>query len=535
MINKIKEWLARAAVVLYTFWSDKAVPFFEKISDALKRMVIIGGDVYFTSKNPKKNGKTPRVFSLYFGLVGTILIGAFLAMAIFLGINAAAEYYITSFYMTDEKRQEREAEYISNLQSFVLENNITASDADKLQEWIEDNRYVFISVYDGEELLFSSLREPTNDPENPETPETPENPENPDDSGSDQVGGILSGPTKAELLEQVAKITDTKQIETTGEQVLLVKIYEYTEYLYRDVSTVVSFVLAMVILVVVIVEHFSRIIARIKRLQFDVNAVAEGRMDHEIVATGFDEITKLSYDIDNMRSAMLRNVEKEREALQMNTELITSMSHDIRTPLTVLMGYVDIMKSGLPPEELEEYILASEKTVQRLKSLSDDMFKYFRAFGRGGEDITMEEYDAPTLFLQLLSEHVLLLSESGYNVNYNIDELLSEKLIVKTDAPHLMRIVDNIFSNLYKYASIDREVSIIGKRVEDLAVFEFRNTATRNAGAESSKVGLKTCKRLSEYILNSFDYGEEDGIFTLTFSLKLYEEGTKISESFVIR
>jgi signal transduction histidine kinase len=291
----------------------------------------------------------------------------------------------------------------------------------------------------------------------------------------------------------------------------------------------------MVILVAIIVEHFSRIIARIKRLQFDVNAVAEGRMDHEIVATGYDEITKLSYDIDNMRSAMLRNVEKEREALQMNTELITSMSHDIRTPLTVLMGYVDIMKSGLPPEEMEEYILASEKTVQRLKSLSDDMFKYFRAFGRGGEDITMEEYDAPTLFEQLLSEHVLLLSESGYRVNYNIDELLSERLIVRTDAPHLMRIVDNIFSNPYKYASIDEEVSIIGRRVDDLAVFEFKNVATRNAGAESSKVGLKTCKRLSEYILNSFEYGEEDGIFTLTFSLKLYEEGTKISESFVIR
>lgn len=534
-------------MAIYTFFTERVSPFFEKIGAAFRRMVIIDGDVYITQKRTKRNGKTPRVFSLYFGLVGTILIGAFLAVAVFLGTKAAAEYYITTFYLSEEKREEREAEYVSNLQDFVLENNITASDADKLQEWIDDNNFVFISVYDGEELLFSSLREPTKDPEggetpeNPGNPENPENPESPDDSGNsdssggDQVGGILTGPTKEELLEQVAKITDTKQIVTNGEQVLLVKIYEFTEYLYRDIFTIICFVLAMVILVAIITEHFSRIIARIKRLQFDVNAVAEGRMDHEIVATGFDEITKLSYDIDDMRNAMLRNVEKEREALQMNTELITSMSHDIRTPLTVLMGYVDIMKSGLPPEEMEEYILASEKTVQRLKSLSDDMFKYFRAFGRGGEDITMEEYDAPTLFEQLLSEHVLLLSESGYRVSYNIDELLSERKIVRTDAPHLMRIVDNIFSNLYKYASIDEEVSIIGKRVDDLAVFEFKNTATRNAGAESSKVGLKTCKRLSEYILNSFEYGEEDGIFTLTFSLKLYEEGTKISESFVIR
>jgi signal transduction histidine kinase len=236
-----------------------------------------------------------------------------------------------------------------------------------------------------------------------------------------------------------------------------------------------------------------------------------------------------------MRSAMLDNIEKEREALQMNTELITSMSHDIRTPLTVLMGYMDIMKSDLPPEELHEYILASEKTVQRLKQLSDDMFKYFRAFGKGAEGITMEEYNASTLFEQLLAEHVFLLGESGYQVDYNIDELMDGKSIVKTDAPHMMRIMDNIFSNLYKYADIEKEVSVKGWREGDLAVFEFKNYVAENKGAESSKVGLKTCKRLSTYIMNDFDWGEEDGVFTLTLSLKLYDEETKIAESFYIR
>ena len=554
--------------MLSAFWNNIVVAAYHKVASFVKGLVVVGDDVYYTSKKPGKNGRGQRVFSLYFGLVGSVLIGLFISVLIFFGIRAVSDYYIENVYLSEENREAREKSNIANLQSFVLSHNITAADADKLQEWIDDNRYVFISVYDGEELLFSSIREPEevpeepidpDNPDNPDTPDNPDNPDNPDDpenpddpknpddsenknesnnnnnSGSGTIGGILTGPTKEELLEQVAKITATEKIYTNGEQVLLVKIFEYTEYFYRDIFTILSLILAMVVLIVIIVEHFGRIIARIKRLQFDVNIVAMGNIDHEIMATGADEITKLSYDIDNMRASMLKNVEKERRALQMNTELITSMSHDIRTPLTVLMGYVDIMKSGLPPEEMEEYILASEKTVNRLKQLSDDMFKYFRAFGRGGEDITMEEYDAETLFEQLLTEHVLLLSESGYNVNYNMDELMSDKMIVRTDAPHLMRIVDNIFSNLYKYASMSEEVSIIGKRVDDLAVFEFKNTVARNAGAESSKVGLKTCKRLSEYILNSFDYGEEDGVFTLTFSLKLYAEGTKIAESFTIR
>ncbi len=535
---------------------------------------MIGDDVYFTSKKPKN--KSPRVFSLYFGLVGAIIMGAFLSLLIYVATRAGAEYYISTLYMSEASQKARRDEYLISVSEFIMENGITAENISRLEEWTKENKYVFLSVYDGESLepIFSSIaddptdpnaptdsEDPENpgdptDPENPGEPTDPENPidpedpnapidpDNPEDGESGEedntgsgIGGIISRPTKDELLEQMAAITDHKIITVTkdGESYsLMVKIYEYGEYLYRDIFNVISYVLAMIVLAAVIVEHFGRIIARIKRLQYDVNEVAAGRLDHTIIATGFDEITKLSYDVDDMRLTMLDNIEKERNALEMNTELITSMSHDIRTPLTVLMGYVDIMKTDLSPEEMKEYVLASEKTVHRLKQLSDDMFKYFRAFGKGAEGITMEEYDATTLFDQLLSEHVLLLMEAGYKVEYNIDELMNDKKIVRTDAPHLMRIVDNIFSNLYKYADMESEVYITGKKVDDLAVFEFKNTVKINSGAESSKVGLKTCKRLSEYILNDFEWSEEDGIFTLTMSLKLYDEGTKISESFYI-
>jgi signal transduction histidine kinase len=509
--------------------------------EAVRGLVVIDGDVYFTSK--RRDG-SPRVFSLYFGLVGAILIGAFFSTLIFVAARAISDYYIDNVYMDAEHKTAREDELLSDLQDFINNRGITDQDAkEKLEEWISDNRYVFLSVYSDDDLLFSSVTEKPSD-DNEEKPgdgqndaegdegET-ENKEN--ESGNEGGGGgIFYRPAPEELLQHAASL-DLKTISDSEGQSLHVKIYDYSEYFQRDILSVLSFVISMIALAAVIVEHFDRIIARIKRLQYDVNEVAGGHLEHPIVATGVDEITKLSYDIDNMRSSMLKNIEKEREALQMNTELITSMSHDIRTPLTVLMGYMDIMKSNLPPEEMKEYILASEKTVQRLKQLSDDMFKYFRAFGKGAEGITMEEYDATTLFEQLLTEHVLLLAESGYKVNYNIYELMDGKSIVRTDAPHMMRIVDNIFSNIYKYAEIDEEVSIVGRREGNLAIFEFKNTVTKNKTAESSKVGLKTCKRLASYILNSFEWGEENGMFTLTLSLKLYEEGTKIAESFYIR
>lgn len=516
MINKLKGILSRIGNFFTTVWDNLIVEAFRRFASAIRGMVMIDGDVYFTSK--RKDG-SPRVFSLYFGLVGAIIIGAFFATLVFVVARATTDYYINSVYLDAEHKAAREEALLSNLQGFIDERGITGEDAEeKLEEWTSDNRYVFLQVYLDDDIIFSSITQ------NPPANEGEE-------SGDD---GVFSRPSSEDILKH-AEILDLKTISDSAGESLHVKIYDYSEYFQRDILNVLSFVVSMIVLGAVVVEHFGKIIARIKRLQYDVNEVFRGHLEHPIVATGFDELTRLSYDVENMRSAMLDNIEKEREALQMNTELITSMSHDIRTPLTVLMGYVDIMKSDLPPEELREYILASEKTVQRLKQLSDDMFKYFRAFGKGAEGITMEEYDAPTLFEQLLAEHVFLLGESGYQVNYNIDELLEGKSIVRTDAPHMMRVVDNIFSNLYKYADINKEVSIIGKREGDLAVFEFKNSVAENKGAESSKVGLKTCKRLASYIMNSFDWGEEDGIFTLTLSLKLYDEETKIAESFYIR
>ena len=518
MINKIKEVLSKIGAFFVLVWDNLIVESFRRVISALRGVVMINGDVYFTSK--RKDG-SPRVFSLYFGLVGAILIGAFFATLIFVSARAMSDYYINSVYLDASHREDREKRLLEDLQRFINDRGITADDAkESLQEWIKDNRYVFLSVYSDEDIIFSSVTEkpPVEDGE---------------EDGGGEGGGVFSKPDEEELLQHAASL-DLKTISDSAGESLHVKIYDYSEYLQRDILNILSFVVAMVVLGAIIVEHFGRIIARINRLQYDVREVAGGHLEHPIVATGFDELTKLSYDVDNMRSSMLKNIEKEREALQMNTELITSMSHDIRTPLTVLMGYVDIMKSDLSPEEMREYVLASEKTVQRLKQLSDDMFKYFRAFGKGAEGITMEEYDAATLFEQLLTEHVLLLGESGYEVFYDIDGLLGSSYIVRTDAPHMMRVVDNIFSNFYKYASSEHPIYIKGWREGDMAVFEFRNTVAENKSAESSKVGLKTCKRLSSYIMNSFDWGEEDGIFTLTLSLKLYEEGTKISESFYI-
>jgi signal transduction histidine kinase len=203
-----------------------------------------------------------------------------------------------------------------------------------------------------------------------------------------------------------------------------------------------------------------------------------------------------------------------------NAELVTSMSHDIRTPLTVLLGYLDIMKLHAPDEEMMSYINASEKTALRLKKLSDDMFSYFLLFGGGAAEVDMQEYDARTLVDQMLSEHVLLLNEQGYNVELDMAYMTNDGLVVRTDANLLKRIVENLMSNILKYADRERPITVSGRLEEEMLVVTVENFIPEVINnADSNKIGLKTCVKLAKLMDAQLTATEADGKFTVLLKI----------------
>jgi signal transduction histidine kinase len=238
-----------------------------------------------------------------------------------------------------------------------------------------------------------------------------------------------------------------------------------------------------------------------------------------------------------MRISMLASLEKEKEALNANAELITSMSHDIRTPLTVLLGYLDIMKTLNSDEKIKDYIQASEATALKLKELSDDMFRYFLVFGGSDIEVNIEAYDAKTLFEQMFSEHILLLSEKGYVVNVQIGSAVKDGLQVLTDAPKVMRVIDNLFSNIYKYADKEKRITVaVGVARGKLNVAIKNYVLEDQSKAESNGVGLKTCKKICESLGMTFDYGitgiKNTKLFTarLEFGIVRKDAEAKVNE-----
>ncbi len=477
----------------------------------------------------KKQKEKPTIGGKIKAGINSLRIRFFLILVISIGVGIGIYFivhfssyrYINNVYASVPNKESREKAYLEDLQEFVIRNDVSSEDMRKVSEWVKSHKYVYLLLSKDDEIFYTSDDADKKDDVDIDDPDDPDGGDKNKEDEKEPGGITIDYPTREELLADAAK-KDQHPIEF-ADGTMLASVTDFTEYLYYDVANIASIIVALLFVIIAITGYFHFVTNRIIRLGSDVNKVAEGDMNYKIKAKGNDEISKLSVNVDNMRTSMIENFKKEREALDSNTALITSMSHDIRTPLTVLLGYIDIIKTKTHgDEEMENYLSAAESTAMRLKKLSDDMFNYFLVFGGKEMEISIESYDAATLIGQMLSEHILLMKESGYEVDEKTDfaELIGHE--VSTDAQKLIRIFDNIFSNIYKYADKNSPVSISFEKIDNKIYLCFSNAVSKDKSrVESNGIGLKTCKKLGEYIGADFNAHESEGIFTVTVALNV--------------
>lgn len=437
--------------------------------------------------------KARMFFAIFLGSAAGVLAYICLRFIINAGIN--------NYYNVPEKKEARIEEYFTDLQTYIDKNEISSEDTAKITSWVKQKRHVYLFLYKDDELFYSGG---SYDPD------------------ADVTGGgvTVDYPTLEEMMEYADK--NGLRALTLSDGTLFASMTDFTEYLYYDIANLVSLIGAIGTLAFIVIIYFYDITRRLALLSSDVTVVSEVDMKHKIRSRGNDELATLSTNVENMRAGILENLEREREARDANTELITSMSHDIRTPLTVLIGYLDIMKMQTDDEAMQTYIRESQKTAIRLKDLSDDMFRYFLIYGNGDIKAEMVEYDAATLMTQMLTEHSLYLKENGYTLDVSSGARLPKDVFIRTDAPKLMRIIDNLYSNILKYADKSHPIRLIINEEKGTLSLTFVNRIDRGESyAESNGIGLKTSKRLAELLGAEFVYESDGDEFFAKLSLPL--------------
>jgi signal transduction histidine kinase len=277
--------------------------------------------------------------------------------------------------------------------------------------------------------------------------------------------------------------------------------------------TAVSVFVAFFVLAVIMIINFSGTVRRVNRLANNVKLVEEGNLDMPIILEGNDELSTLAEDVNSMRNAVVDTMSKERQAWEANAELITAMSHDIRTPLTVLLGYLDLMGLQDQNETNAEYIEACKENAMRLKRLSDDMFSYFLVFGKNDLHLDLNNsVDCATLE-HMLAEREVLLSELGFTVERSG---AMPRASVKLDIAYFSRVIDNIFTNLSKYADSSEPIYVDTNLGSGFLTISVKNRIkSKGERAESNGIGVKTCIKIMELLNGDFEVLNEDEYYTV--------------------
>jgi len=230
---------------------------------------------------------------------------------------------------------------------------------------------------------------------------------------------------------------------------------------------------------------------------------------------------------DGLDAAVEQSVKNER----MKTELITNVSHDIKTPLTSIINYVDLLKrENIPDEKIQGYIQILDEKAQRLKVLTEDVVEASKA-STGNITLEMTDMDFRELFHQVLGEFGEKFEEKELTLMLHEPE---EPVVIHADGRRLWRVLENVFTNTVKYSMpgtrVYAEVSVVNKRMlfslknvsaqplnisaDELTERFIRGDVSRNT--EGSGLGLSIAKSLTELQGGIFKLYLDGDLFKVT-------------------
>ncbi|RXZ82915.1 sensor histidine kinase [Paenibacillaceae bacterium] len=204
---------------------------------------------------------------------------------------------------------------------------------------------------------------------------------------------------------------------------------------------------------------FTRNIMRYMRtLAEGLLRIADGNFHHRVPLSRSDELGTIGKSINHMALQTQQHIERERQAEQSKLELITGLSHDIRTPLTSVVGYLNLIKSEAyqSADEQRQFIHSAYQKTMQLNGLIDDLFEYTRLIDQDVR-MTMKEVELRHLLGQIVYEFEPLAVEQGLRVS---KQWPAERITVLTDSEKLMRAIDNLLMNALKYSLRPGEIKV---------------------------------------------------------------------------
>ena len=246
----------------------------------------------------------------------------------------------------------------------------------------------------------------------------------------------------------------------------------------------ISFMLVGDVIVV-----YWRLIRRYRQMQLrhvieELHYIADGHFDHRIPFVVKTDLQKVIDSINALVDSTVASMEEERQIEQSKDDLITNVSHDIRTPLTSIIGYLGLLKSSELNEDQTKYIqIAYDKALQ-MKALAEDLFEYTTLRSSTNNKLVLAPLHVNSMLEQVAAGFELEAEKK--NIAFNV-VTRPRDLVIDADAKMIVRMLNNLISNALKYGRGATEINLIANKVNN----EFVELRVENNGEQIPKKSLQ--------------------------------------------
>lgn len=275
------------------------------------------------------------------------------------------------------------------------------------------------------------------------------------------------------MMQLLANIGVAAVITAVIEVFLITNITAITTFLYQtgndspaikrfafgSTISVLLFVLFGIVIFSLIFLMMQRKTARdIETIADAVQQISEGDLTVRLDVAGEGEFTEIAESINRMEKDIQELIDKERNSEQSKTDLITNVAHDLRTPLTSIIGYLELLRksNNLSPEMQKRYLDIAYTKSERLQKLIEELFG-FTKLSYGKVNVNIAEVDIVKLLAQLLEESYPNFVKNGLSYDFVSN---TDSQIIEADGDLLARLFDNLINNAIKYGKEGKRVKV---------------------------------------------------------------------------
>lgn len=286
---------------------------------------------------------------------------------------------------------------------------------------------------------------------------------------------------------------------------------------YEGAYFVFSLSLSLLAFILPSLIYTHRKVRYMNQIKDMVLNMAAGDLQSEFPVKSHDELAVLANEMNNLRKTLDDNIQKEKKARENNHELVTTLSHDLRTPLTALRGYLEILrlKKFKDLKQAERYMNSCFEKLDQIQRIADKTFEYATVF-----DVT-DDFRKDQISSSVLEEYfrnqMIFLRMKGFEIT---ESFSNQEPVICINLMMIKRVMNNLCSNVLRYADPEYPVIVRFSLKQHILDLSMQNTVNQvSSSIESNGIGLESVRSVVEKHEGSFFVQKEENLFTVILKI----------------